>query len=38
MASAAMLRHHFTKVRSVSPQQYRRTFSSLGAVEVEKAG
>jgi hypothetical protein len=24
-----MLRHHFTKVRSVSPQQYRRTFCSL---------
>jgi transcriptional regulator GlxA family with amidase domain len=29
--TAAMLRHHFTKVRSVSPQQYRRTFSSLDA-------
>ena len=27
--TAAMLRHHFTKARSVSPQQYRRTFSSL---------
>jgi transcriptional regulator GlxA family with amidase domain len=27
--TAAMLRHHFTKVRSVSPQQYRRTFCSL---------
>jgi transcriptional regulator GlxA family with amidase domain len=26
--TAAMLRHHFTKVRSVSPQQYRRTFCS----------
>jgi transcriptional regulator GlxA family with amidase domain len=29
--TAAMLRHHFTKVRSVSPQQYRRTFSALDA-------
>jgi len=36
--TAAMLRHHFTKVRSVSPQQYRRTFSSLGVVEAEQAG
>ena len=27
--TAAMLRHHFTKARSVSPQQYRRTFSPL---------
>jgi transcriptional regulator GlxA family with amidase domain len=36
--TAAMLRHHFTKVRSVSPQQYRRTFSSLGAVEAQQAG
>ena len=26
--TAAMLRHHFTRARSVSPQQYRRTFSS----------
>ncbi len=26
--TAAMLRHHFTKVRAVSPQQYRRAFSS----------
>ena len=26
--TAAMLRHHFTRVRSVSPQQYRRTFCS----------
>jgi hypothetical protein len=25
-------------VRSVSPQQYRRTFSSLGAVEAQQAG
>ncbi len=24
--TSAMLRHHFTKVRAVSPQQYRRTF------------
>jgi transcriptional regulator GlxA family with amidase domain len=29
--TAAMLRHHFTKVRSVSPQHYRRTFSSVPA-------
>jgi transcriptional regulator GlxA family with amidase domain len=29
--TAAMLRHHFTKVRSVSPQQYRRTFCALDA-------
>jgi transcriptional regulator GlxA family with amidase domain len=27
--TAAMLRHHFTRVRSVSPQQYRRTFCSV---------
>jgi len=33
--TAAMLRHHFTKARSVSPQQYRRTFCSL---ETEQAG
>ncbi len=26
--TAAMLRHHFTRVRSVSPQHYRRTFAS----------
>ena len=26
--TAAMLRHHFTRARSVSPQQYRRTFCS----------
>jgi transcriptional regulator GlxA family with amidase domain len=25
--NAATLRHHFTRVRGVSPQQYRRTFS-----------
>ena len=24
--NAATLRHHFTRVRGVSPQQYRRTF------------
>ena len=36
--TAAMLRHHFTKVRSVSPQRYRRTFSSVGAAQVEQAG
>lgn len=33
--TAAMLRHHFTKARSVSPQQYRRTFCSL---ETQQAG
>jgi transcriptional regulator GlxA family with amidase domain len=27
--TAAVLRHHFTRIRSVSPQQYRRTFCSL---------
>ena len=38
--TAAMLRHHFTKVRGVSPQQYRRTFCSLGSLplETERAG
>ena len=36
--TAAMLRHHFTKARGVSPQQYRRTFSSVRAVETERAG
>lgn len=35
--TAAMLRHHFTKVRGVSPQQYRRTFSSVG-LESRRAG
>ena len=25
--NAAALRHHFTRVRGVSPQQYRRTFA-----------
>ncbi len=33
--TAAMLRHHFTKARAVSPQQYRRTFCSL---ETQQAG
>jgi len=28
--NAATLRHHFTRSRGVSPQQYRRTFSSAG--------
>lgn len=28
--NAATLRHHFTRARSVSPQQYRRTFSATG--------
>lgn len=39
-ANAATLRHHFTRARSVSPQQYRRTFCSLGeaVTEAEKAG
>ena len=40
--TAAMLRHHFTKARSVSPQQYRRTFSSVGgsvgSLEAEQVG
>jgi len=36
--TAAMLRHHFTKARSVSPQQYRRTFSSVGSLETEQVG
>ena len=27
IGGAATLRHHFTRVRGVSPQQYRRTFS-----------
>ena len=30
--TAAMLRHHFTRARAVSPQQYRRTFSALGSL------
>ena len=37
--TAAMLRHHFTKIRAVSPQQYRATFSCSGeALEAERAG
>ena len=28
--NAATLRHHFTRARSISPQQYRRTFSEAG--------
>src|SRR3954451_2819507 len=36
--TAAMLRHHFTKVRSVSPQQYRRTFSAVGSHEAQPVG
>ena len=28
--NGATLRHHFTRARSVSPQQYRRTFSAAG--------
>ncbi len=33
--NAATLRHHFTRARAVSPQRYRRTFSS---VQAEQAG
>jgi transcriptional regulator GlxA family with amidase domain len=36
--TAAMLRHHFTKARSVSPQRYRRTFSAFGPADTEKVG
>ena len=35
--TAAMLRHHFTRARSVSPQQYRRTFSPVGSTEAQQA-
>ncbi len=35
-ANAATLRHHFTRVRGVSPQRYRRTFAC--AAETEQAG
>jgi len=35
--TAAMLRHHFTRVRAVSPQQYRRTFCSLGSASSRQA-
>jgi transcriptional regulator GlxA family with amidase domain len=34
--TAAMLRHHFTKVRQVSPQQYRATFSCSSPSEIEQ--
>ena len=43
-ANAATLRHHFTRARSISPQQYRRSFCSLGEslgeplVQAEQAG
>ena len=36
--TAAMLRHHFTKVRTVSPQQYRRTFSAVGPLDTLQVG
>ena len=36
--TAGMLRHHFTRARSVSPQQYRRNFCSVGSLETEQAG
>ncbi len=39
--TAAMLRHHFTKARSVSPQQYRRVFSApdpVTSLQAEQAG
>lgn len=35
--TAAMLRHHFLRARSVSPQQYRRTFCSADPL-VERTG
>ena len=35
--TAAMLRHHFTRARSVSPQQYRRTFSPSASSETQQA-
>ena len=35
--NAATLRHHFTKARGVSPQQYRRTFCCTSS-ETEQAG
>ncbi|MGZ4438448.1 MAG: GlxA family transcriptional regulator [Nocardioidaceae bacterium] len=34
--NAATLRHHFTRARSVSPQQYRRMFCSVG--QAQQAG
>jgi transcriptional regulator GlxA family with amidase domain len=36
--TAAMLRHHFTRARSVSPQQYRRTFCAVEPAETQQAG
>ena len=36
--NAATLRHHFTRARSVSPQQYRRTFSAFGSAQAEQVG
>ncbi len=32
--NAATLRHHFTRARAISPQQYRRTFCSLQSEQV----
>jgi transcriptional regulator GlxA family with amidase domain len=32
--TAAMLRHHFTKIRQVSPQQYRQTFACSDQTEL----
>jgi transcriptional regulator GlxA family with amidase domain len=32
--TAAMLRHHFTRIRQVSPQQYRQTFSCSDETEL----
>ena len=37
-ANAATLRHHFTRVRGVSPQRYRRTFGCSTDAEAEQAG
>ena len=34
--NAATLRHHFTRARAISPQQYRRTFCSMS--QTEQAG
>ena len=36
--NGATLRHHFTRIRGVSPQQYRRTFCSLSSAQAEQAG
>jgi transcriptional regulator GlxA family with amidase domain len=35
-ANAATLRHHFNRVRGVSPQRYRRVFGP--SVQAEQAG